>query len=86
MNAKPIYIITAAVLALSAWLGRYEIVGAGGGEWPGYAYRLDRWTGAIMVAGPRGTRALSPLESPEQQEQARGKAQGASNPFDQFDK
>lgn len=63
MNTKSLYITLAAVLVFGAWLFRYEIVGAGGGgESPGHAYRLDRWTGAILLASPYGTAKLEPSE------------------------
>jgi hypothetical protein len=46
-----------AVLVLTAWLGRYELIGvaAGGEGTHGIAYRLDRWTGEVtFVQGARG--------------------------------
>lgn len=35
-----------AGVAVSSWLGRYELVGAGEGVG---VYRLDRWTGTVWV-------------------------------------
>lgn len=61
MNTRTAYIIAAVVLAWTAWMFRYDLVGTGGGESEGIAYRLDRWTGAIIVAGPRGTMQLEPV-------------------------
>lgn len=55
MNAKPIYIITAAVLAWGAWMFRYELVQPGTGP---HVYRLDRWTGSLAVAGTSFVRRL----------------------------
>lgn len=35
-----------SVIVVTAWLGRYELVGAGEGVG---VYRLDRWTGTVWV-------------------------------------
>lgn len=77
MSAKPAYIITAAMLVVGAWMFRYEIVGAGSGDRSPMAYRLDRWTGNILLAVPAGTLALEEIK-PERPKDP--------NPFDQFDK
>ncbi|WP_019703354.1 hypothetical protein [Paracidovorax oryzae] len=55
MNAKPIYIITAAVLAWGAWMFRYELVQPASGF---HVYRLDRWTGDIAGASGQGIKKL----------------------------
>lgn len=81
MNTKPLYLVIAAVLAVGAWLFRYEVVGVGSGEQHPIAYRLDRWTGRVMLAAPAGTVMLEPIPAPIPQ-----KKKAEPNPFDQFDK
>ncbi|WP_349335350.1 hypothetical protein [Delftia sp. DS1230] len=73
MTKKTMYLIAAAALFF-AWLFRFEIVAAGSGETSPMAYRLDRWTGSVMLAVPSGTVKLEELSLPP------------ANPFDQFDK
>lgn len=51
MNTKPAYIITAAVLIVGAWMFRYELVSANDSA---LVFRLDRWTGDLLVAGSMG--------------------------------
>jgi hypothetical protein len=49
--------VAVLVVALVAWLGRYEIIGvpAGGAGTHGVVYRLDRWTGEVVfIQGARG--------------------------------
>ena len=43
-------IIAVLIVALIAWLGRYDIIGVppGGEGSIGTAYRLDRWTGEVV--------------------------------------
>lgn len=60
MNPKPLYIVIAAVLAVGAWLFRYEVITPG----DRLVYRLDRWTGSLAVAGPEFIRKLD-YEKPE---------------------
>ena len=52
MSARGIALFAVAVSALlAAWLFRYEIVPvpAGGQGSISYAYKLDRWTGAVLL-------------------------------------
>ncbi len=52
MNWQSTTLIIVGVFALLfAWLGRYEIVSIsmGGEGGSGYAYRLDRWTGEVLM-------------------------------------
>lgn len=49
-------IVAAAVCIVSAVLGRYELVRVSTGE-PVVAYRLDRWTGDVVImVGGKGVR------------------------------
>ena len=45
VNFVKIYLIIIVILA--AVLFRYDIVSVNAGNGPGYAYRLDHWTGSI---------------------------------------
>lgn len=73
MTKKTMYLVAAAALFF-AWLFRFEIVAAGGGEIVPIAYRLDRWTGQILLVSSRGTLKLEEMPVPP------------ANPFDKFDK
>lgn len=44
-------IIVVCILLTASWLCRYEIIAvpAGGSGTYGMAYRLDRWTGEVVV-------------------------------------
>ena len=77
MNTKPLYIVIAAVLAVGAWLFRYEVVGVDVGDYPPTVFRLDRWTGKMMAAQPSGTVNLEPIDREPVK---------APNPFDRFDR
>ncbi|WP_126313059.1 MULTISPECIES: hypothetical protein [Delftia] len=66
MNKKTMYLIAAASLFF-AWLFRFEIVAAGSGETSPMAYRLDRWTGAVMLAVPSGTVKLEAYKAPKEE-------------------
>ena len=68
--SKPITICLLVALAVAAWLFRFDLVAANDSS---MVYRLDRWTGNIMVAGALGTKQLEPVR------------QTPPNPFDQFD-
>ena len=58
----------AFTLAVGAWLFRFDLVAAND---TGLVYRLDRWTGNILVAGPKGKAEVQTVPA---------------NPFDKFDK
>jgi hypothetical protein len=48
-NIMPIALIIVAMLILTTVLFRYELVAISAGDQPGFAYRLDRWTGEIEL-------------------------------------
>lgn len=76
MNQRWVVGTVAAVIVVASWLGRYEIVGIGSGEYSPVAYRLDRWTGTVALILPDFIRELE-YEKPEPKKPA--------NPFDRFD-
>ncbi len=43
--------IVVLIVAVVTWMGRYDIIGGGAnGDTPvGVAYRLDRWTGNVIL-------------------------------------
>jgi hypothetical protein len=45
------------VIALAAfcWMGRWALVAHHNGEAAPGVFRLDRWTGAVVLVGPQGT-------------------------------
>lgn len=51
---KPSYILLAVIaVATLAWAFRYEKIQAADG-----VYLVNRWTGTVLVASPRGVREL----------------------------
>ncbi len=77
MNLKHFAVALAIALATAVWLLRFDIVAASSADAYPIAYRLDRWTGKVMLAVPAGTKELEPLAP---------LSQSKPNPFDRFDK
>lgn len=66
MTKKTMYLIAAAALFF-AWLFRFDIVAAGSGDHYPMAYRLDRWTGNLMLASPAGNVKIEAYKAPKEE-------------------
>ena len=60
---RVIAIIAVVGIAAWAWLGRYELVGAGEGFG---VYRLDRWTGTVWIFTANWAKEVRPDAAPPQ--------------------
>ena len=53
-NANKWLVFAVAAVVVAAWLGRYEITAGDRG-----AYKLDRWTGDVLVCFADGCKAVN---------------------------